>query len=522
LRIFLLGSLTGIGCDFYIIKMGKRIFIAYRSNKQDTALAEAIEKGLKALGHDVFVSSSNLFIGQDWTVVISEKLENCQYFICLLSAEALESDMVTSEITRAWENNKKTGKFPIIMPVHVKLDKYHIHNYDIFAYLRKIQAKDWFSEFDTESLIREIAMQIDAGEELEAESSSVVVFKDDNTIPMPNAPLETPYGTVVEDSPFYVLRKGEDEFINRVTEQGALLRIKAPRQFGKTSLLARTINKAKELGYHAVVLNFQAFADPTLSNLDMLLIQICKKVSKNLGLDDKVREVWDDDLLDIKMKFSTYFEEHILPKLDRPLLLAIDEADRLFDYKLVSLDFFSNIRSINESTKYLALWKNLKIAMTYATDSTLAINDLNQSPFNVGHEKVLQEFTQQEVMTLVRRHSLTLNMSQVTALMDLIGGHPYLVRKCLYDLAKDEYSFDYLLKEAASETGPLNDHLQRVYFNVCRFPETKQTLKDILLRGKSSNENQCNNLRDRGLVKFVNQHYVPSLNVYKIYLANRL
>lgn len=51
-------------------------------------------------------------------------------------------------------------------------------------------------------------------------------------------------------------------------QPGALIRIRAPRQFGKTSLMARGLERAKENKLPAVVISLQLVEHSTLISLD--------------------------------------------------------------------------------------------------------------------------------------------------------------------------------------------------------------------------------------------------------------
>ena len=48
----------------------------------------------------------------------------------------------------------------------------------------------------------------------------------------------------------------------------------------------------------------------------------------------------------------------------------------------------------------------------------------------------------------------------------MVGGHPYLVRVALHELARGRVSFSDLLKIAPTEEGPYEDHLRRHLANL--------------------------------------------------------
>lgn len=81
--------------------------------------------------------------------------------------------------------------------------------------------------------------------------------------------LDEPEGQVSLNSSFYVERPPvESDCYDAIIKPGALIRVKAPRQMGKTSLMSRILNHASQQGYRTVCLNFQSAsgASGTLSN----------------------------------------------------------------------------------------------------------------------------------------------------------------------------------------------------------------------------------------------------------------
>ncbi len=70
--------------------------------------------------------------------------------------------------------------------------------------------------------------------------------------------LEELEGTVPLNSSFYVERPPiESECYETIVRDGAVIRIKAPRQMGKTSLLTRILYHAKQQGYRTAYVSFQ-------------------------------------------------------------------------------------------------------------------------------------------------------------------------------------------------------------------------------------------------------------------------
>ena len=95
-----------------------------------------------------------------------------------------------------------------------------------------------------------------------------------------------PSGAVPLNSRFYLKWPSlEKQIIAEIQKAGALVRIKAPQERGKTSLLLRILNTAKqELGYHTVSLNLQKADQNILENLNLFLRWLCVNCAHKLGL----------------------------------------------------------------------------------------------------------------------------------------------------------------------------------------------------------------------------------------------
>jgi len=74
-----------------------RIFISYRHVKPDEDLAIVIESALTKAGFQVFVDQK-MVIGTEWVKEIENQLKKANFFVVLLSAESIRSDMVRQEI----------------------------------------------------------------------------------------------------------------------------------------------------------------------------------------------------------------------------------------------------------------------------------------------------------------------------------------------------------------------------------------------------------------------------------------
>lgn len=102
---------------------------------------------------------------------------------------------------------------------------------------------------------------------------------------------EYPEGSVPLNSRFYIQRSPiEERCYETILHPGALIRIKAPNQMGKTSLMDRIIAYSNQQEYHTVRLNLLQAETTVFSNLDKFLRWFCAYVSHKLKLPSLLNE----------------------------------------------------------------------------------------------------------------------------------------------------------------------------------------------------------------------------------------
>ncbi|MGF2034674.1 MAG: AAA-like domain-containing protein [Nostoc sp. CmiVER01] len=339
----------------------------------------------------------------------------------------------------------------------------------------------------------------------------------------PTVTLENPEGQVALNSAFYVERSPiEVDCYEAILQPGALVRIKAPRQMGKTSLMSRVLHHANQHGYQTAPVNFQSADAEFLANLDQFLQWFCASITYELNLPDKLDEYWKG-VLGSKNKCTNYFQRYLLPAINSPVALGLDEVDEVFKHPIIAADFFGLLRAWHERSKNETVWKNLRLVIVHSKEVYIPLN-INQSPFNVGLPIELPDLNQIQVQDLVQRHGLNWTESQTEELMTLVGGHPYLVRVALYEIARGRMTLENLQKVAATEEGPYSDHLRRHWLNLQEDAELLAAVKQVMIANHPVDvgTTEAFKLRSMGLVKFQGNEVVPLCKLYRQYFGHRL
>ncbi|HRQ37550.1 MAG TPA: AAA-like domain-containing protein [Chloroflexota bacterium] len=330
-----------------------------------------------------------------------------------------------------------------------------------------------------------------------------------------------PGGTVRLSDKLYIEREADNSLKRQILRPGSITTIRAARQTGKSSLLVRGIQHARQHGAKVVSLDLQRVDREHLNNPNAFLRYLADFMVRKLHLDtERVEKIWQGTL-GPQDKLTYLMEDHILGAADTPIILTIDEADRLVETNFHT-DFFGLIRSWHNSTAYDEVWEKLNIVMVISTEPYLLIANINQSPFNVGLKLYLEDFTLAQVTDLNRRHGEPIGQNGFDQFMTLLHGHPYLTRKALYTLVTGSMTWDELHRGAASDSGPFSDHLRHQLWLLRDEAALQTTLKEIIRQNRASNEMALFRLLRAGLVRGAGTLYTCRCELYQRYFEDRL
>jgi hypothetical protein len=337
------------------------------------------------------------------------------------------------------------------------------------------------------------------------------------------AALAYPSGAVKLDDPFYIERASDVELAEALKTPGATITIRGPRQVGKTSLLTRGIYHGRRQFNPRVIYYDQQGADEAdTQNLDTFLHSLALHFFDELDLDlATVAPAWDSQLQP-QRKLSKLIERHILASDDRPVLLAMDEIDRL-QFTPFSDEFFGLLRSWHNRRASHPLWNKLTIIMAISTEPYLLIDNLNQSPFNVGQILYLRDFSGAQVADLNTRYGAPVGAEEVPEITSLLGGHPYLTRVALYTMVVDRLTWRDLAAVSAADNGPFHQHLQLQYRLTAGDDRLRNALGVIMQTNRCSDEHAGFRLMKAGLVNRLDDGaYECRCELYRRYFSARL
>lgn len=338
--------------------------------------------------------------------------------------------------------------------------------------------------------------------------------------------LEMPEGAVPLNSIFYVERLPQETYCQEeISRPHAMIRLKAPRQMGKTSIIVRLLHQAEQQGDRTVYLSLEQIMEQAWSDADRLLAWFCASVS--LKTQHKFQQENYASLTAMvgsTLGTQEYFESYLLPDLAAPLTIGLDSVDRLFEYPHLYNNFFSLLRSLHEAGKHTAILSKLRLVVSHAAEVYIPL-DINQSPFNVGVSVEVSEFTIEQVALLAVKHQLNWIATDIDKLMSLIGGHPFLIRWAMFEVASGKIDLPTLIASAASREGIFYQrHLARLEQTLINQPDLSTAMAN-LLRARTEailSPRTRGQLEGLGLVKVQGESITPRCDLYRKYFSNLL
>jgi hypothetical protein len=490
-------------------KQWPAIFISYkREAYPDEKLAEAIYDGLKdQIGTSVFLDRQTIQPGDEWEWTIGEYIRKCDYFVVVLSKVSLRSDYVRKEMRIAVEqagSANSTG--PRLIPVTIELKGPLPEG---FAEIDKHNRIEWDSAADTADVVEKLKQFI-------------------NEDFLSNKREQTTERELLEDGDeYYIARECDAEFYNHLARPGVTVTLVGPMQTGKTLLLERGKQKAREAGQYVIDIDLQ-FLEPEAAKGDRS--RFYEQFARTLR--EKVLELNVPALVPIKPEIADaagsppdactgWLEKNVLQTLRQRgtrMLLTLDNLDAILLTPMAK-DFVSMLRSWH-NLRFRNQWKALGLVMvaynrifTYLQTST---------PFNVGEEIVLGDFTQDHLSVLNEAYTRPADPDALTQMENLLSGHPYLTQLVFRRLAalRAENPMAAIVKCACTEEGPFGRHLSVLRKHV--FDEALDSDLRRVLTEALCGEIAFYKLQRHGLVRREHKAVKPRCRLYAEYFERVL
>ncbi len=516
-----------------------RVVILFRSSdEREKQLALYLEQQFLSKGHSVFLDQATATNIQ-WAAEIADAIRSAHVVIPFLSEAAATNEMLAFQVEIAHDTAQKRQGRPTLIPVRIQ---WHGNLSDpVGGILDPIEHLLWESESDNPAIAEKLLERIAQAASQKPEQRPTIakglrlvsrpvpkprpirIFPQSSS-PASQLPFEPIGGAVPLHSEYYIKRHTDGQFREAILRYDSIILLKGARQIGKTSLLARGLQFARERGAKVVLTDFQKFNAKNLAGIDSFYLSLAESLADQLALDTWPADLWDERRSP-NVNFERFVRREALKPLNAPLVWGLDEVDRLFpcDYGSEVFGLFRswhNERALDPAGP----WAGLTLAIAYATEAHLFITDMNQSPFNVGTRLLLEDFSAQQIATLNQRYAKPLSTDEeCERFRRLVGGHPYLVRRSLHELASRKQPLDAFIREADRDDGVFGDHLRRILLLLAKAPNLAEIMRGVLKGEGCPTPESFYRLRSAGVIIGSSQSDVaPRCELYAAFLKRHL
>src|ERR1700678_251057 len=381
----------------------------------------------------------------------------------ILSQSSIQSEMVNYEVEIARGAAQAQHGKPRLLPVRVGYEGSLGETLD--AILKPLQYALWNDQKDDQTVVNQLLQAL--------------TIKDEPNV---NAIREEqPGGAIPTNSKFYISRPSDEALAQALRRKDTIVLIKGGRQMGKTSLVARGLKQARDLGATVIYTDFQKLNASDLTNIQQFYFSLAHMLADQLDIETDIEDTWKERRAP-SVNFEQYLKKQVMTKVSNHLFWALDEVDRLFTTEYASEVFrlfrsWHNERASNPDTP----WINLTMIIAYATEAHLFIADPNQSPFNVGTRLELRDFNMEQEEALNKLFGSPLFTEEQRAdFYGLLSGQPYLVGRGLHDLVTTSIPFPQFVATASLDEGPFGDHLRRILVMLARDQRMINAVKTVL------------------------------------------
>jgi hypothetical protein len=330
-----------------------------------------------------------------------------------------------------------------------------------------------------------------------------------------------PGGALDTDSPIYVERPADREILEGVQLARALFTLRGPRQVGKTSLMLRVKDKveAGDARLQAAFVDFEAFSAQALASANAVWRQIAQAVAESLRLE--AEPPWRESA-SATGNFTGFLEKQVFAANPAPLLLCLDEADRVFSRPYCD-EFFGQVRYLFNLGASDRAWKKVRWLISGSSEPAFFIGDLSQSPFNIGRKLELQGFEAGQIGQFVAHLGLPQEPGLAEALLHYLGGLPYLTHLLLYHWMREPQRQAEFFDPAQAAAGIFREHLERFLRQFQQEPELAEAMRQVAAGSGRADSKLADRLQAAGLAWADAQgRLVPACELYRVFFGRQL
>ncbi|GBO53177.1 high-affnity carbon uptake protein Hat/HatR [Pseudanabaena sp. lw0831] len=246
-------------------------------------------------------------------------------------------------------------------------------------------------------------------------------------------------GSLPADAPSYVERQCDRDYYKLLKERKYCYVFNC-RQMGKSSLRVRVTHKLQAEGIVCATI------DPQKIGVEVTCEQWYASAIRSLVGDLDLKNKFDlrswireRELLSPVQRFAEFIETVVLQEIDAPIVIFVEEIDRLLSLKFGMDDFFGLVRSFFEDRPTKPEYNRLTFSFLGVATPTDLIQSHNTSAFNIGYAVEMAGFTLREALPLMQGLASRVANPQdyLEEAVRWTGGQPFLIQRLLGMMEKE-------------------------------------------------------------------------------------